>query len=81
MGEERKVYGVLVGKPEGKRPYERPSVDGRMELERILGRMTRAGVGNLRPSRSLRAAFLLNPNFTEQIILFLLIHFCSSFKD
>jgi hypothetical protein len=22
--EERKVYGVLVGKSEGKRPYERP---------------------------------------------------------
>ena len=24
MGEERGVYGVLVGKPEGKRPLERP---------------------------------------------------------
>jgi hypothetical protein len=24
MGEERKVYNVLVGKPEGKRPPERP---------------------------------------------------------
>jgi hypothetical protein len=24
MGEERKVYSVLVGKPEGKRPLERP---------------------------------------------------------
>jgi hypothetical protein len=24
MGEERKVYKVLVGKPEGKRPYGRP---------------------------------------------------------
>jgi hypothetical protein len=24
MGEERKVYKVLVGKPEGKRPLERP---------------------------------------------------------
>jgi hypothetical protein len=24
MGEERKVYGILVGKPEGKRPLERP---------------------------------------------------------
>jgi hypothetical protein len=24
MGEERKVYRVLVGKPEGKRPLERP---------------------------------------------------------
>jgi hypothetical protein len=24
MGEERTVYKVLVGKPEGKRPFERP---------------------------------------------------------
>jgi hypothetical protein len=24
MGEERKVYKVLVGKPEGKRPFGRP---------------------------------------------------------
>jgi hypothetical protein len=24
MGEERKVYKVLVGKPKGKRPHERP---------------------------------------------------------
>jgi hypothetical protein len=24
MGEERKVYNVLVGKPEGKRPFGRP---------------------------------------------------------
>jgi hypothetical protein len=24
MGEEREVYRVLVGKPEGKRPLERP---------------------------------------------------------
>jgi hypothetical protein len=24
MGEERKLYGVLVGKPEGKRPLGRP---------------------------------------------------------
>jgi hypothetical protein len=24
MGEERKVYKVLVGKPEGRRPLERP---------------------------------------------------------
>jgi hypothetical protein len=24
MGEARKVYGFLVGKPEGKRPLERP---------------------------------------------------------
>jgi hypothetical protein len=36
MGEERKVYKVLVGRPEGKRPLGRPSrrwVDGiRMDL-------------------------------------------------
>jgi hypothetical protein len=24
MGEERNVYRVLIGKPEGKRPFERP---------------------------------------------------------
>jgi hypothetical protein len=29
MKEERKVYNVLVGKPEGKRPLERPK--GRWE--------------------------------------------------
>jgi hypothetical protein len=39
MGEERKVYKVLVGKPEGKRPLERPRrrwEDGiRMDLGEI----------------------------------------------
>jgi hypothetical protein len=39
MGEERKVYRVLVGKPEGKRPLERPRrrwEDGiRMDLREI----------------------------------------------
>jgi hypothetical protein len=39
MGEERKVYKVLVGKPEGKRPLGRPRCrweDGvRMELREI----------------------------------------------
>jgi hypothetical protein len=38
MAEERKVYKVLVGKPEGKRPHERPRhrwEDGiRMDLNR-----------------------------------------------
>jgi hypothetical protein len=33
MGEERKLYKVLVGKPEGKRPL------GRMESEWFLGRL------------------------------------------
>jgi hypothetical protein len=40
MGEERKVYKVLVGKPEGKRPLGRPKrtwEDGvRMNLTRRL---------------------------------------------
>jgi hypothetical protein len=39
MGEERKVYKVLVGKPEGKRPLDRPRhrwEDGiRMDLREI----------------------------------------------
>jgi hypothetical protein len=39
MGEERKVYRVLVGKPEGKRPIGRPRCgweDGiRMDLREI----------------------------------------------
>jgi hypothetical protein len=30
MGEERKVYRVLVGRPEGKRPLGRPRQDGRI---------------------------------------------------
>jgi hypothetical protein len=42
MGEERKVYSVLVGKPEGKRPLEDRGVDGKMGSEWILGRL--AGV-------------------------------------
>jgi hypothetical protein len=39
MGEERKVYRVLVGKPEGKRQFGRPSVDGRIGSELMLGRL------------------------------------------
>jgi hypothetical protein len=39
VGEERNVYKVLVGKPEGKRPLGRPSVGGKMGSERILGRL------------------------------------------
>jgi hypothetical protein len=41
IGEERKVYQVLVGKPEGKRPLGRPRrrwEDGiRMDLKERLG--------------------------------------------
>jgi hypothetical protein len=36
MGEERKVYKVLVGKPEGKRPL---GICGRLGSELILGRL------------------------------------------
>jgi hypothetical protein len=41
MGEERKVYKILVGKPEGKRPLRRPRCrweDGiRMDLGGGIG--------------------------------------------
>jgi len=36
MGERRGVHGVLVGKPEGKRPLGRPGVDGRKILRWIF---------------------------------------------
>jgi len=32
MGERRGVFGVLVGKHEGKRPFEYPGIDGRIIL-------------------------------------------------
>jgi hypothetical protein len=39
MGEERGVYRVLVGKPEGKRPLGRPpGIDGRIILGWIFGK-------------------------------------------
>jgi hypothetical protein len=39
MGEKRKVYKVLVGKPEGKRPLGKDQgVGGKMGSEWILGR-------------------------------------------
>jgi hypothetical protein len=41
MGEGRKVYRVLVGTPEGERPFERPRCryeDGiKMDLGRLVG--------------------------------------------
>jgi hypothetical protein len=37
-GEERTMYKLLVGKPEGKNSSEDQGVGGRMESERILGR-------------------------------------------
>jgi hypothetical protein len=39
MGEKRKLYKVLVGKPEGKRPLGRQGVGGTMGSEWILGRL------------------------------------------
>jgi hypothetical protein len=43
MGEERKVYKVLVGKPKGKRPLGRPRRTWEMGSEWILGRLTWGG--------------------------------------
>jgi hypothetical protein len=42
MGERRGAYRALVGKPEGRRPLERPGVDGRIILKWIFERL---GVG------------------------------------
>jgi hypothetical protein len=39
MREDRKVYKVLVVKPEGKRPLEDQGVGGNMGSEWILGRL------------------------------------------
>jgi hypothetical protein len=39
MGEERKLYKVLVRKLEGKKPLGRPRVHGRIGSEWILGRL------------------------------------------
>ena len=37
-GERRCVYGVLLGRPEGKRPLGRQSVDGRILLKWFIKR-------------------------------------------
>jgi hypothetical protein len=42
MGDRRAAYSVFVGKPEGKRPIEKVSGNGRIILKRIL---TRNGSG------------------------------------
>jgi hypothetical protein len=39
MGEERGVHRVLVGKPEGKRPWGDPDVDWRIILRWILRKL------------------------------------------
>jgi hypothetical protein len=44
MGEERVVYRVLVGKPEGKRPLERPRRRWKIILRWIF-RKWEGGVG------------------------------------
>jgi hypothetical protein len=38
FGERRNVYGVLLGKPEGKSPFRRPIVDERILLKWNLRR-------------------------------------------
>jgi hypothetical protein len=39
MGQDKKVYWVLVGKPEERDQLEDQGVDGRMGSEWILGRL------------------------------------------
>jgi hypothetical protein len=46
--EERKVYKVLVRKPEGKNHSEDQGVGGKMGSERILRRLTGVGVDWIR---------------------------------
>jgi hypothetical protein len=45
VGEERNVYKVLVGEPEGKNHSEDQGVDGRMESEWILGSLAGGWIG------------------------------------
>jgi hypothetical protein len=45
MGEERKVYKVLVGKPEGKRPLGRPRRRWEDGIRMDLGEIGLGGVG------------------------------------
>jgi hypothetical protein len=33
VGEMRNEYSILIGKPEGKRPFGSPCIDGRIILE------------------------------------------------
>jgi hypothetical protein len=48
VGEERKVYKVLMGRLKGKRALEDQGVDGRMGSEWILGRLARVCVDWIR---------------------------------
>jgi hypothetical protein len=45
MGEERKVYRVLVRRPDGRRPVERPREDGIRMVLRETGRADPDGSG------------------------------------
>jgi hypothetical protein len=49
MGEERKLYKVWVGKPEGNRHSEDRGVDGRMGLKWTLGDWLGGGCGVYSP--------------------------------
>jgi hypothetical protein len=48
MGEERKVYKVLVGKPEGKRPLGRPRRRWEDRIRMDLTEIGSGGVGWIR---------------------------------
>jgi hypothetical protein len=48
IGEERKVYKVLAGKPEGRRPLGRPRHRWEDGSEWILGRLAWGGVDWIR---------------------------------
>jgi hypothetical protein len=45
MGEERKLYKVSVGKPDGKRPLGSQGIDGRIISEWTLGRLAWGWIG------------------------------------
>jgi hypothetical protein len=45
VGDGRKVYRFLVGKPEGKHQLEDRGVDGRMRSKWTLGRLVGRGGG------------------------------------
>jgi hypothetical protein len=48
MGEERKLYKVLVGSPKERDHWEDQGVGGKMESEWILGRLAWGGVDWIR---------------------------------
>jgi hypothetical protein len=51
MGEERRVYKVLVGKPEGKRPLGRPRRRWEDGIRKELGEIGLGGVDWIRLSQ------------------------------